>query len=424
MPEMAEVMSLWRDRTYVCYRISRAVSMFGSRISGIAGPLLVLSMGGGPIRAGAVGSCALLARMVFQLPGGQLADRFDQRRLMVAMDAMRLVAVGSIPLAALLHVLTFSQLMVVALIEGAASAVFGATAMVFLRVLVSRGLFSRAMSQSMAQQGATALLGPVVGGALFGVDPILPFVADAASYLVGGLLLLAISVRGHRSADGSPDTGDQTDQRVTAGLRWLRGRPALLRITLSCSVINLISAATSMATVVVMDDHGTPASVIGVVMACGGTGMFFGALLATRIIAAFKGWLYLVTGLAWAASLATLAASSAPWAVGVVLTFLALLSPSSGVLFFQLLRDEVPKDLYGRVIAAQQLLGVGVAVAGPLLAGVLVAAFGGTYLWLVLAGGCLLAAVLTIRPLPNSPAPGAPAPAAGPAQPAAARLGG
>ncbi len=373
--------------------------MLGSRMSGIIYPLLVLSMGEGVVRAGLLGSCAMVAGFAFQLPAGHLADRFNQRQLMLSMDIIRMMVVGSVPLAYMLDHLTFPQLLAVALIEGAATSVFGSSAMVFLRMAVPPAQFSKAMSQSQTAYGATSLLGPTLGGALYGVDRILPFIADTASYAVSGALLLAVSVHTHQASGGGPVEGKKRDRRITAGLRWLLRQHTILRILLFGMALNLAGAASGIAAVILMSERGTPASVIGIVVACGGFGMVAGSLVSARVIKVGPLRLYVTSGILWTAALATLAASSSPWVVGTVLTLLAAIGPSTGVMLFQILADKAPKDMYGRVTAAQGLMTSSLAAAGPLLAGVLVATFGGTYLWLVLAGICFVATVLTIRPL-------------------------
>jgi len=399
MTDVADTSSLWHDRNYVLYRVSRAICNLGSQISGIAGPLLVLSMSdGGVVRAGAVGSAALAVRMAAQLPGGKLADRFDQRLLMVVLDVVRVIAVGSIPLAAALGHLTFPLVLVVVVIGSAASTVFGSTAMVFVRLVVPPGQFARAMSQSQASFGVAALAGPMLGGALYAVDPMLPFIVDSGSYLVSAVLLLAVSARFHQPTDDEPAAVQQVDRRATAGLRWLLGQRGIMRIVLLCSVLNLVGAAMGVAAVIVMSERGTPSGVIGIVVTGGGAGTIVGSLIARKAVALGPIWIFVSSGLLWAGALATLTVSSSPWVIGGVVTFLAVLGPSSGVMLFKILRDEAPKNLYGRVISAQQLVGTSLATAGPLLAGVLVAAFGGRLVWLVLIMGPTLASRRPVDP--------------------------
>ena len=392
----ASATSLRHNRDYVLYRASRAISALGSQMSGLVYPLLVLSIGGSAVQAGAAGSCALLTRLACQIPAGHLADRLDQRRLMIIMDAVRLVSVGSVPLVALLGHVTYPHLLVVGVVEGAGSAVFGAAAGVYVRVAVPKEQFARAMSQAQASFGTTALLGPILGGALYGVARMLPFVADAASYLISGILLLP--VRSHRPSGDNDDAEEPVDWRITAGMRWLWSHRDIMGMVLFGSALNLVGATMGLAAVVVMHTHGEPASVIGLVLAVGGCGMVAGSLIARRAVAWGPARVYVASGLIWAGSLASIAVSSSPWVVGAVFAVLSAIGPANGIMLFQILADEAPKSLYGRVSAAQALFGSSLSMAGPLLAGVLVVVFGGTYLWLVLGGICLVATIFVVRP--------------------------
>jgi MFS family permease len=390
MDAMTDAASLWRNRNYNYYRLSRAVSMLGSRMTTLAAPLLVLSMGGGAVQAGALGSAWFVAQIAFQLPAGHLADRFDQRQLMLAMDLVRLIAIGSIPIAAVLEVLTFPHLLAVVLVEGAASVVFGSASMVFIGAIVPASQFSRAMSQFHFAAGVISVIGPILGGALYSVDRLLPFVVDAASYVISGVLLFLVSVRARKTA-----TDEQADRRVTAGIRWLWRRADIMRPVLFCTALNLVGAAMGVAALVVLTQQGAQANIVGIVMGWSGAGVILGSLVATRAIT-LGPWLYPIAGVLWAGSLTAIAVSPSPWTVGVVLTFLAFLGPSTGVMLFQTLRDEAPGDMYGRVIAAQQLMSTSLAAVAPLVTGVVVAVLGGAAIWVVLAAICLGATTLTI----------------------------
>jgi MFS family permease len=387
------------------YRTARVVSMLGSRMTSLAGPLLVLGMGGGAVLAGAVGTCWFFAQMAFQLPAGHLADRFDQRRLMLAMDAVRLVAIGSVPLGAALGFLTFAQILVVVLIESAASVVFTSAAQVFLRVVVPRELFARAASQSQFSAGVISVVGPVLGGMLYVVDEQLPFVVDCASYAVSMVLLLAVSAR--VSDERRAGAGDEpVDGRVTAGLRWLWRRPPVMRLVLFGTALNLVGAASGVAVLVVLTESGVSAGVTGTVLGWSGAGVILGSMVAPYALKLGR-WLYPLTGLLWSVALVAVAVEPSPWVIGAVLTFLAFLGPSVGVMLFQILRETSPLDLFGRVVAAEQLISSSLAVAAPLLTGALLAVLGNADVWYLFAVICLIAAAITVQPLPGSEAPAA-----------------
>ena len=394
--------SLWRDRNYLCYRICRLTSTFGSGMSSLAYPLLVLSIGGGVVLAGAVGTSSAVGGIVFQLHSGYFADRFNTRRLMLGMDALRVVTVGSIPLAAALHRLTVPHILMVSLIAGAASSIYASADTVFLRELVPSDMYPLAISQGQATSGATSLLSPVLGGALYGVDRMLPFIADASSFAVGGVLLLAVSARGRRA---DADAGASTDRRITAGIRWLLRRHDFMRMLLFCAVINVVGIAAGVAAILIMNRHGTPPSVIGIVMACDGLAVIIGALIARWIAALGLVRVFLACGVIWVCCLAAMAAApSSPWAIGTAVVAMSAIVPSTGVIWYKMLNEIVPSDMYGRVTSAQRLFATSLMMLGPLLAGVLVAAVAPAVLWLMLAGICLLMSVVTITPLLTLPA--------------------
>jgi len=254
---------LRENRDFRRYWTGSTLSTLGSQMSLIAFPLLVLSLGEGAARAGLVATFSLVTRLALRLPAGGLVDRADRRRLMLAADLVRLVALGSIPLAAGLGVLGYPQLLGVAIVEGCATAVFGPASRIAVRDVVSDDELSDALAKEQAAMGTATLVGPFLGGWLFAVDRILPFTADALSYAVSALLLLRMATR--------PRPADPAASRAAggglAGVRWLARRPALLRALLFGSLLNLGGAAAEVAVVVTLREQHTGGPVIGLVMA-------------------------------------------------------------------------------------------------------------------------------------------------------------
>jgi predicted MFS family arabinose efflux permease len=390
---MAAPAGLWHNRDYMFYRTSRVTSVFGSRVSGIAYPLLVLSLGGSLVQAGALGSCQLITSTLVKFPGGHLADRYNRRTLMIVMDLARMVAVGTVPLAALLHGLSYPQLLAVAVIEGAGSAMFGPAATVYLREIVPKEHLTKALSQTQATSGAMSLIGPALGGLLYGVDRLLPFTVDFSSYLLSAALLVGVSANKPRPSSQG------TDRRATAGVRWLWRQPQLMRVVFFASVINLVSSALTVAVILSLRQHGTSTSAIGVVMACVGIGGISGSLLAQRLIPLGPARLYTAVGIVWAAGIASFAVVFSPFAIGPVLAVMFALSPAAGIMLSRITLDEAPPDLLGRVSTAEQMVSISLATVGPLLAGALLEGVGRSAMWLVLAAVCLLGTVITIVPL-------------------------
>ncbi|MEU1473441.1 MFS transporter [Streptomyces sp. NPDC005761] len=373
------------------YWLSSTLSTLGSQLSLLAFPLLVLSIGGSAAQAGTVATCSLVARTLLRLPAGHLADRIDRRMIMVGTDLVRLVALASIPLASALGELGQVHLLCVAVVEGAATALFSPAATIAVRDVVPETDLTDALSRSQTAMASSSLIGPFLGGWLFTVDPILPFAVDAASYGVSALLLLRMGTLPSRKVADS-----ERDNRLTAGLRWLTHQRALLAALLFAAGINIVSAAAQTTMVVSLRQSGAGGTAIGAVMACAGIGGLLGAAAAPWLIKRNPaGRLFLLIGTVWALGLAVFSATTQPWTVGPVLVVVVFFSPPAGIVVGRAMLVLAPRDLLGRVSTATGLLMAGLASAGPVLAGSFVDSMGGSRTWLILAGTAAVVTVLS-----------------------------
>ena len=183
------------NREYRLMFVADAASSLGTMVSTLAFPLLVLHLGGSAVQAGSIATVSLAVRLVLRLPAGAFVDRRDPFTVLVATDVVRLLALGSVPVVALLAVPTYPQLLAVALVDGLAGALFGPAVGVAVRDVATRRQLPEAMALDQAVQGAANLAGPALGGVLFVAWPLLPFVVDAASYGLSAVLLTRVAGR-------------------------------------------------------------------------------------------------------------------------------------------------------------------------------------------------------------------------------------
>jgi MFS family permease len=85
---------LRRNRDFMLLQAGQLLSTFGSNMSGIAYPLLVLAVTHSAAKAGYVGAVLFAPMVAFNLVAGVAADRFDRRRLMIAADVVGAAALG------------------------------------------------------------------------------------------------------------------------------------------------------------------------------------------------------------------------------------------------------------------------------------------------------------------------------------------
>src|SRR5690349_22174213 len=95
------------SRDFRLLLLGQTTSQLGTQVSGVAVPLLaVLVLGASPFELGLVGAAGTLAFAVIGLPAGAWVDRWRRRPVLVAADVGRAAVLLTIPVAALLDVLT------------------------------------------------------------------------------------------------------------------------------------------------------------------------------------------------------------------------------------------------------------------------------------------------------------------------------
>src|SRR5947209_6764048 len=212
---------LHRNREFLLLWSGQAISQFGSQISLVAYPLLVLAVTGSPAKAGLVAFARNVPIAALALPAGMLADRVNRRRLMVVSDGVRALAMASIPTTAAAGGVPYPLILALAAIDGTGYVLTAVTERGALRQLVAPEQLGEAVARNESRMFGAMLAGPPIGGLLFGIGRAVPFVVDAASYAVSTITKLLIRSEFQAArADGA--VGDARE-----GLRWLWQRPFL-----------------------------------------------------------------------------------------------------------------------------------------------------------------------------------------------------
>ena len=179
------------------------ISAVGSRVSMLAFPLLVLALTHSPAQAGLIAAMRGLPYALLILPAGALVDRWNRKRMMILCDIGRAIALGSIPLALVLGRLTIAQIYVVSLVEGTLFTFFGLAETASLPQVVSKEQLPTAAAQGMVIDSVSELIGPSIGGVLYGIGRAVPFLTDAISY--GASVLSLLFIRAEFQEDRNPE---------------------------------------------------------------------------------------------------------------------------------------------------------------------------------------------------------------------------
>lgn len=398
--------SLWRNRDFLLLWLGQAFSSVGGEATTLALPLLVLAITRSPVQAGVVVALNKLAGLLLTLPAGALIDRLDRKRLMFGCDAVRALAVASIPVALALGRLSILQLDLFALITGAAAACFSIANIACLPRVVPREQLSDAVARRETSEGVVTLLGPPLGGALYAAARALPFAADAASYAasLAGLALIRTPFQGERSA-----ARHSLLHELREGIAWVWHQPLVRFMAGVYGGFGLLFSGSPLCVIVLAQRRGASPALIGVIFGLGGVGGVLGALIAPYVRRRIQ-FGRLIPLLHWGYALLwpLYALVPTPLLMGVVEAATLTNDQVYDVTWPSYRMALIPDALQGRVTAVLRLASALMQPIGLLLTGVLIQRIGpAATLYMLSAGIALLALVVTLSPVvrtaPNDP---------------------
>jgi len=349
-------------------QIGQLLSSAGTSSTSIAFPLLVLAVTHSPAKAGIVAFARSLPSVLFALPAGLAADRWSRRRLMIAADVVRVLAIGSLAATILLDRVAFWQIVAVAFVEGSGSALFFGAQPGALRAVVPARQLPAAAAAETGRQAVVQLAGPPLGGALFGLARALPFLVDAVSYAFSTLSLLAM--RTPFQEEREPHLASLRS-RLAEGFRFVWSQPFLRTCALLFGLTNFIGPGVLFAVVVIAKEQGLSGGEVGALIAVFGACLLLGSLvsplvrrlLPVRAVLLLELWTWLgcAVFLVWP-NVYVLTA-------GILPTALAIPSTDSVVHGYRI--AMTPDRLLGRAESVRSMISLLIAPLGPLIAGVL-----------------------------------------------------
>jgi MFS family permease len=385
---------LRRNRDFTLLWSGQALSMLGSRVSALAYPFLVLSLGHSAAAAGVVGFLATLPNLLFQLPAGVLVDRVDRKRLMIGCDLVRGVALGALATAVVLDRASLWQIAAVAFVEGVMFVLFSTAERSAIANVVGPDELTQAFSLNEARTRAAGLLGQPLGGLLFGLGRVVPFAFDAVSYLASVVTLSLIRAE-FQTAAGERERHFRRE--IAEGFAWLRDHRFFLDSTISVSLGNLVVRANQLLVIVLATQNGLPAALVGVMLATAGLGGVLGSLIAPRIEHAFSPRdVVIYASIAWAVLFPLFTGTTNPYIFGFAWGASALVGAIWNVVLGSYQLSVLPDDLRGRVSSIGNLFAYGAITVGSLVSGALISLAGTEGATWILRIAIVAVAVVTV----------------------------
>jgi MFS family permease len=371
----ARVLAALRSPLFRRYSAGVLLSLIGNWVEAAAYGYVVLLLGGSAATLGLIGFLNTIPNLVFALPAGALADRFDRRKLLLIFQALNMALAAALAVTWATGTLTIRLLGVLAVLGGILGTLSFAPFQAMLAAMVpARDLDSAVAINSLSLQVAR-FVGPAIAGFLLAVaGPTWVFGVNAVSFVaVLGTLAVLPSSRPVRSAAA------KAGGAISEAFRYVFGQRSLAAMMVLMLVAGLFGTppVAFMIPALVRYNLHAGAGTLGAIMAAIGLGSLIGSIMLLRLSGRpNKGEPLLVGFVVTGAALAGIGASTNAW----LSLALAFVGGFAGVLFVGLSTVVVQAmstdELRARTLSIWAAAFVGMLPFGALLTGGLAAVIG------------------------------------------------
>jgi predicted MFS family arabinose efflux permease len=384
-----------RTATLPALLTAEVVSSTGGAMTFVALPWFVLTTSGSPSRMSIVLAVEILPMALLGLPSGSVVSRFGARATMLVSDLVRAPLVALVPILHWTGHLSFAGLLAIVFLLGIFNTPYLSSQRSILPEIFGddETVIAKASSLFGAAQQLPIVIGPAVAGALIawiGTSPLL--VVDGATFLFAFVTVLTF-VRG-----GKRVPGDDESRGVLAGVRYLARDRLLGSMTLTVIVLDGAANGISVAVpLLAFTRYGRDPHIAGWIFTGFGIGALTGSLLVVKLLDRFKPLQIACVGIVAATLPLWLVVPSVSWPVAALAVVVCgLFVPLINAPVMGLVSVRPPVALRAKVMTAVMTasgLGspIGRLVVGPIYRGA-----GNTGVWIEIAGGMTLGALLFI----------------------------
>ena len=373
--------SVLRHPGYLNFAASRVFSSIGFQSVGVAMGWMIYDRTGSAFMLGLVGLCQFLPMVLLTFVIGHVADQFDRRRIALVCQCIEALTVLVLAACVWQDILHPAGILIAVAILGGCIAFERPTMAALLPNVVPTAMLQKAIATSTSFMQTALIVGPSIGGLLYGVHPIAPFAVAAVLFLAAGINIISIKIE--RKVVTGP-RAPVTLESVFAGVAFIRSRPIMLgTISLDLFAV-LLGGATALLPMFARDIlHAGPWG-LGMLRAAPAVGaLLMSVLLAQRPLSSAVGKkMFLAVGIFGAATIVFALSTSIALSVAALFVIGAA-DTVSVVVRSSLVQLLTPDEMRGRVNAVNSLFigtsnqlgefesGMLAGLLGPVLTGVL-----------------------------------------------------
>ncbi len=371
--------ALWRNHDFLNLWSAETIAQFGSQLSLVAVPLIAaLTLNASPFEMGILAASGSAAGLVLGFIAGVWVDRLPRKPLMIAMDVGRALTFAAIPVAALMDLLSYQLLLVVAILGGCQTVFFNAAWSAIIPDLVERTHLGDANGKLFASLSLAQVIGPALAGSLIGwLSGPMVMGITSGTFAWSGWFLTRIR-RPEPPRNRSTAGLRPVLQEIREGLDELLGSKFVRPLTTSAAVLNFGGFIFLAVYVLYLtDDLGLTTSGVGLIFAAGGIGSLAGSMIAATLARTFG----VGPTVLWSATIFGVGNLLVPLAILVPQYALSLIVASETIAWmslivfninrFSLRQALTPDHLQGRVASSTMAIISGVQMLGSLMGGII-----------------------------------------------------
>jgi MFS family permease len=377
------------------------ISNLGDGITSIAYPWLASAVTRSPLLIALSAVVSRLPWLIFTLHAGVITDRFNRKRIIVAMDSVRgllTIAVGifvylerdSLPslneLASLTNVQTnytlYTVILVTAFLFGLAEVLRDNSAQTLMPAVVEDKDLEKANGRMWSAESLTnSFIGPPLGSFIIAIAVFLPFFVDAATFFVAVALIASMKPTVKSFAPEAKSGPINFKAEIKEGFAWLWSHTLLRPMAIILGLLNGIAALTGAIFILFAQEVlNTTVFIFAILGTAGAVGGILGGLLAPRISEKIgRGRSLAITLFVEPLGFLLIGFASQWYIVWILVAMEAFTAVLWNVVTVSLRQSLIPTHLLGRVNSVYRFFAWGTIPIGSLLGGGLVALLAGPF---------------------------------------------
>jgi MFS family permease len=373
---------------------AHGVSNLGDGVSQVAYPWLASAVTRSPLLIATVAVASRLPWLVFTLPAGVITDRFDRRKIIIAMDITRAILAFLVAIAvttqannlpALNSIATsvnlqtnwflYTVLIVTALLFGCAEVLRDNSAQTFLPEVVEEDQLENANGKLWSVEFVTnSFIGPPLGSFLIGIFVFLPFYFDTLTFFVSAALVATLASVARPIKEVKDKKAVNFKAEIKEGFSWLWKHELLRPMAIILGCLNGLGAITAATFILfaqeILDTSVFIFAILGTAGAVGGTvGGILGPKISAKLGSGPSLYLTLLSAPVITLIIGLTSSWQLFWALTAIGTCFAVLW---NVITVSLRQSIIPTHLLGRVNSVYRFFAWGSLPIGTLIGGALV----------------------------------------------------